>query len=326
MENKDAKLRWLTERLEDILKDLSSTSYSINRLKGLIDNFDCNIAEILEILSNSIWKQDHWKMNSSDLTKADLSSYLEHLESMMTFLNEDKEQCEEEINSLLTPDPPPRTPEETDSDIRLMVHQTNVEVFSILLPLLLRRMEDLRKMLNCEDCSPHVLLQNIISILELDDKEADSRIIDYFEHKSREQILSDHGLVIILAVSNIAGYSGEYERSMKGMFLDDKWMFDQLLAQEFAQEVKFGLVCFSSLVYRAFEHPFIQEKLLSENKLSENFKTSLRYINDFSRRLHNPSYRVLLTMDSSSFSDESMLYAGGFFLHVPDIWRVLESL
>jgi hypothetical protein len=321
-DNKDAKLRWLKGRFGDFLKDLSSTFDSINRLKGLIDNFDYNIAEILEILSNSIWKQDHWKMNSSDLTKADLSSYLEHLESMMTFLNEDKEQCEEEIKSLLTPDPPPPTPEETDSKTRIMVHQTNVEVFSKLRPVLVGTAEDLRKGINGEDCSSYVLLQKIFSILNLDDQEAVSRIIGYFKDKTKEQILSDHGLVIILAVSNIAGYSEEYERSMKGTFYSDDWMFDEL----FAEEPKFGLVSFPSLVYRAFEHPFIQEKLLSENKLSENFKTSLRYINDFSRRLHNPSYRVLLTMDSLSLSDPSMLYAGGFFLHVHDIWRVLESL
>jgi hypothetical protein len=186
---------------------------------------------------------------------------MERLEWFVEFIQDDINKINENIEKLQRPPPP--TLEETDSKLRNMVHETNVELFSKLLPLLLRRVEDLRKMLNCEDCSPHVLLQNIISILELDDQEAVSRIIDYFEDKSREQILSDHGLVIILALSNIAGYSSEYERSMKGMFLDDKWMFDRL----FEEEPKFGLVSFPSLVYRAFENSFIQSSFLIENEL-----------------------------------------------------------
>lgn len=323
-DNKDAKLRWLKGSLRRFNEELCSTSDSINQLKGCMDNFNMdNFNENLcKILSNSIWKEDHWKMNSSDLTKEDLSSYLEHLELMMTCLKEDKERCEEEIKSLLTPDPPPPTPEETDIRLRNVVHQTNMEVFSNLHLVLLGSVEDLRKGINGEDCSHQVLLQKIISILELDDQEAVSRIIDYFRDKTREQILSDNGLVIILAVSNIAGYSGEYERSMKGTFYSDNWMFDEL----FAERLKFGLVSFPSLFYRAFEHPFIQSSLVIENEdLRENFKTSLRYMNDFSRRLHNPSYRVLLTMDRSSVSDGSMLYADGYFLRVPDILRVLSS-
>lgn len=253
-------------------------------------------------------------------SKMRLSSYIERLEWFVEFIQDEINEINEKIEDLQRPPPP--TPEETDSRLRKMVHQTNVELFSKLLPLLLRRVEYLRKMLSGEDYSPHFIVQTICSILELDDQEAVSRIIDYFEDKIREQILSDHGLVIIQALSNIAGYSSEYERSMKGMFLDDKWMFDRL----FEEEPKFSLVSFPSLVYRAFEHPFIQSSFLIENELlRENFKTSLRYMNDFSRRLHDINHEVLLTMDSSSFSNGSMLYADGYFLRVPDIWHVLQT-
>ena len=258
----------------------------------------------------------------SESSRAELREYIKDLEYLVELLQEDIERHQQKIEELTKPIPPPPTPEETDRNLRDLIHKTNVDLFSKLLPFLLGRVEDLRKMVSCHDCSSQSLLQNICSILEFVDREAILRIEDYFEDKTREQILSDHGLVIILAISNIAGYSGEYERSMKGMFLDDRWMFDEL----FREDPNFGLISFPSLVYRAFEHPFIQSVLPIENESRrEKLETSLRCMNAFSRRLNNSNDEVLLTMNSSSFSDGNMLFADRYFFCVPDIWHILPT-
>ena len=312
------KLDYYQDKLHRLNGNRQNISGLIEALKRFIGpDFESKDEEIKRLIS-----EFNDEIIPSYDSKMRLSSYIERLEWFVEFIQNDINEINEKIEELQTPPPP--TPEETDSKLRKEVHETNKEVFSKLLPFLLRRVEDLRKMLSCgEDCSHQVLLQNICSVLALDEQDAILRIIDYFKDKTREQILSDHGLVIILALSNIAEYSEEYECSMKGMFLDDVWMFNQL----FEKDQKFGLVSFPSLVYRAFENPFIQSSLLIENELSrDKFKTSLRYINDFSKRLHDINHKVLLTMNSSSFSDRSILYADGYFLFVPDIWNVLQTI
>ena len=261
----------------------------------------------------------------SENSRDELRKYIEDLEYLVELFQEDIERYQEKIEKLTKPIQPPLTLEETDRRLRKMIDETDKELFSKLLPFLFGRAEELRKMVSCHDCSSPSLLQNICLILNLDDREAISRIEDYFEDKPREQILSDHGLVIILAISNISGYSGEYERSMNGNFWDDKSMFDEL----FVEEPKFGLVSFPSLVYRAFEHPFIQSALPIKNESTrETLETSLRCMNAFARRLNDINHEVLLTMDRSlASSDERiMLFADRYFLLVPDIWHVLSTL
>ena len=258
--------------------------------------------------------------NSSD----ELRKYIDDLEYTVELLQEAIERYQQKIEKLMKPIPPPPTLEETDRRLRKMVYETDKELFSKLLPFLLRRAEELRKTVSCHDCSLS-LLQNICSILKLDDREAISRLNKYFENKTREQILSDKGLVIILAISNISGYSGEYERSMNGNFWDDKSMFDEL----FVEDPNFGLVRFPSLLYRAFENPFIQSALPIKNESTrETLETSLRCMNAFARRLNDINHEVLLTMDCSSVSSDErrMLFADRYFLWVPDIWHVLSTL
>lgn len=260
----------------------------------------------------------------SENSRDELRKYIEDLEYLVVLFQEDIERYQEKIEELTKQIQPPLTLEETDCRLRKMIDETDKELFSKLLPFLFGRAEELRKMVSCHDCSSPSLLQNICLILNLDDREAISRIEDYFEDKPREQILSDHGLVIILAISNISGYSGEYERSMNGNFWDDKSMFDEL----FVEEPKFGLVSFPSLVYRAFEHPFIQSSLLIEDESArEKLNSSLRCMNAFARRLNDINHEVLLTMDRSlASSDERiMLFADRYFLLVPDIWHVLST-
>jgi hypothetical protein len=327
MEENSRKIEYYLTQFADYRYYQSTTLALIELLAPYIDT---DITDSTAELINDMIEKHHLKClfitefilvcseNSSD----ELRKYIDSLKMTVGFLQENIEKYQQKIEELTKPIQLPPTPEETDSRLREMVHKTNMELFSKVIPLLLERAEELRKMVSCHDCSSPILLQNICSILELDDREAFSRIENYFEDKTREQILSDHGLVIILAISNITGYSGDYERSMKGMFRDDNWMFDQL----FEEEPKFGLVSFPSLVYRAFEHDFIQSALSIENKSErDKFESSLRYMNDFSRRLHDINNAVLLTMDRSSFSDGSMLYADGYFLRVPDIWHVLPT-
>lgn len=266
--------------------------------------------------------------NSSD----ELRKYIDDLKYTVELLQEDIERYQQKIEELMKPIPPPPTPEETNRRLRNMVYENDKELFSKLVPLLLRRVNELRYMVCGLSCTNYYLLQNICSILNLDDHEAISRIEDYFEVKkiispmcwnTRSRILSDHGLVIILALSNIAGYSGEYKRSMNGNFRDDKSMFNKL----FDEDSEVDLVSFPSLVYRAFEHPFIQSSLQIENESTrEIFKASLRYMNIFSRQLNDINHEVLLTMDCSSVSsDGSMLFAERYFISVPDIWHVLST-
>jgi hypothetical protein len=260
----------------------------------------------------------------SESSRDELGKYIDDLKYTVELLQDYIERYQQKIEELTKPIPPPETLEETDSRLREMIHQNNMELFSKLIPFLLGKVEDLREMVSSHDCSPLDLLQNICSILKLDDREAILRIKNYFEDKTREQILSDHGLVIILAISNIVGYSGEYERSMKGNYRDDRWMFNEL----FVKEPKFGLVSFPSLVYRAFEHPFIQIALPIQNESTrEKLETSLRCMNAFSRCLNDINHEVLLTMDCSSVSsDGRMLFADRYFRYVPDIWDVLSTL
>ena len=267
---------------------------------------------------------DEFILNCSENSRDELRKYIENLKMIAEFLQEDIEKYQQKIEELTKPIPPPETPEETNDKLRMLVHKTNCDLFLRLLPFLFRRAEEWLKMVSCHDCSSPSLLQNICSILKLDDREAISRIEDYFDDKTREQILSDYGLVIILAISNITGYSGEYERSMKGMFLDDIWMFDEL----FVEDPKYDLLSFPALVYRAFQHPFIQSSLLIEDEsMRENFNSSLIHMNDFSRCLNDINAEVLLTMDPSSVSDRRrMLSAGIYFNYFPSIYRVLETL
>jgi hypothetical protein len=263
-------------------------------------------------------------MVCSENSRDELRKYIDDLEYTVELLQEAIERYQQKIEELMKPIPPPPTLEETDRRLRKMVYETDKELFSILGPFLLGRVDGLRKMVSCHDCSLS-LLQNICSILKLDDREEISRIKDYFGKKTREQILSDKGLVIILAISNISGYSGEYERSMNGNFWDDKSMFDEL----FVKDPNFGLVSFPSLLYRAFENPFIQSALPIKNESTrETLETSLRCMNAFARRLNDINHEVLLTMDCSSVSSDErrMLFADRYFLWVPDIWHVLSTL
>jgi len=330
MEGKLRKIEFYL-REKDTRSDYQSTTRALIELLAPYTHTD--ITELDVKLINDMIEEQHLKclyivefiLVCSENSRDELRKYIEDLEYLVELFQEDIERYQEKIEKLTKLIPSHETREETDSRLRMLVHKTNMELFSTLLPVLFERAEELRKMVSCNDCSSLILLQNICSILKLDDREAISRLNKYFENKTREQILSDDGLVIILAISNISGYSGEYERSMNGNFWDDKSMFDEL----FVENPKFDLVSFPSLVYRAFEHPFIQSALPIKNESTrETLETSLRCMNNFSRRLNDINQEVLLTMDRSlaSSDERRILFADRYFLSVPDIWHVLSTL
>ena len=325
MEGKLRKIEFYL-REKDTRRDYQSTTRALIEL--LAPYTHTAITELDVKLINGMIEEQRLKclyivefiLVCSENSRDELRKYIEDLEYLVVLFQEDIERYQEKIEELTKQIQPPLTLEETDRRLRKMINETDKELFSKLLPFLLRRAEELRKMVSCHDCSSS-LLENICSILKLDDREAISRLNKYFENKTREQILSDKGLVIILAISNISGYSGEYERSMNGNFWDDKSRFDEL----FVEDPNFGLVCFPSLLYRAFEHPFIQSALPSTR---ETLETSLRCMNNFSRRLNDINQEVLLTMDRllASSDERRILFADRYFLWVPDIWRVLSTL
>ena len=180
------KLYYYQEELHILDGNLQKISNLIEALKQFIGpDFESKEEEI-----NLLISEFNDEIIPSYDSKMRLSKYIEHLEWFVEFIQNDINEMKEKIEELQRPPSP--TPEETDDRVRMLVHKTNVEVFSKLIPYLLRRVEDLQKMVSCHDCSSLSLLQNIISILELDDKDAISRIIYYFEDKTREQILSDH--------------------------------------------------------------------------------------------------------------------------------------
>lgn len=156
------------------------------------------------------------------------------------------------------------------------------------------------------------LLQTIFSMFEITDRDAIKQINDIFDEKSEEDILSDYGLVIILALSNIEEYSGEeYERSMNGQFSDDAIMFKKL----FKSDSLCDLIRFPCLFFRAFEHPFIQCALTFKNPFDKDeLKKTLHNINVFKR--------ILTFNDRWSHCTE--LAISPYLLHISSLSRILE--
>ena len=162
-------------------------------------------------------------------------------------------------------------------------------------------------------------------MLEITDCDAIDRIKDVFDEKSEEEILSDYVLTIILALSNIEGYYSshrysEYERSIKGQFLDDNWMFRML----FKSGSGYNFVSFPCLFFRAFEHPFIQSSLTFKNSCDKGeLKNTLHYMNDFARRFHDINNEVCLTFDDR-WSHRNALAISPYLLHIGSLSRILE--
>jgi hypothetical protein len=227
----------------------------------------------------------------------------------------------------------------------MQINGLHLEIIPKLMVILLKRIADLRRNLAKQALVPESadssseatasspspspspspskeLLRKIFSMLEITDLAAIGRINDVFGEKSEKEILSDYGLVIILALSNIEGYtSGEYISSMKGTISADDWMFRMLFEND-----EFDLISFPCLFFRAFEHPFIQCSLTFKSSSDkEELKDTLRYINNFTRSFHDTNDRACLTFDDRwSPSHHNLLQISPYLLHIGSLSRILE--
>ena len=258
-----------------------------------------------------------------------LDRYIKFLQIRINSYNDRVKNCQEELAELL----PKPSIQEINDRRRIYVNKIHGEIIPQMMSILIERLVHLRRNLTktvqeheSTDSSSEAktsshsprpspsknLLQTIFSMFEITDRDAIKRINDVFDEKSEKDILSNYGLVIILALSNIEGYSGEeYERSMNGQFSDDDSMFKKL----FKSDSWYDLIRFPCLFFRAFEHPFIQCSRTFKNSCDKDeLKKTLHDINDFKR---------ILTFDDH-WSHCNELVISPYLLHISSLLRILE--
>lgn len=251
-----------------------------------------------------------------------LDSYIKFLQSRINSYNERIKKCQEELAELL----PKQSIQEINDCHREYVNRIHGEIIPQMMAILIERLVHLQRILTktvqepeSADSSSEAtasspsknLLQTIFSMFKITNRDAINRINDVFDEKSEEDILSNYGLVIILALSNIEGYSGESEYSMNGQFSDDDSMFKKL----FKSDSWCDLIRFPCLFFRAFEHPFIQCSLTFKNPFDKDeLKKTLHDINDFKR--------ILTFNDHWSHCNE--LVISPYLLHISSLSRILE--
>lgn len=326
-------------RLETEKRKLES---ALSRLIPLRRRFHENGEAIRKIVSETssedVYDPTTNMVTSSGEVAISLDYYIEFSQSLIDSYDEDLKVLQEELEELL----PKLSIQEISDKHRIYINRIHREIIPKLMVILFKRVADLRWNLTetakepesadssseatASSPSPSMkLLQKIFSMLEITDCDAIDRIKDVFDDKSEEEILSDYGLTIILALSNIEGYYSshrysEYERSIKGQFLDDDWMFKML----FKSGSRYNLVSFPCLFFRAFEHPFIQCSLTFKNSGDKDkLKNTLHYMNDFARRFHDINNEVCLTFDDC-WSHRNALAISPYLLHVGSLSRILE--
>ena len=188
---------------------------------------------------------------------------------------------------------------------KIIFSQIN-ETIEELSPIFIHRLEFLRKKLN-SDVSDK--LQEIIFILEITNEELISQLKFIFSKKYAKEVISNCGLAIILALSNISKYD---EKSISS---DDGW-----LCNEFFEKCKNDdFKPFSNIFFKAFGHPFVlntfpndpiwrnQELLQSSPYIikirKEELSKCLNNIYHFLRRFDNYDMVIYLTFDDNSTRD-----------------------
>lgn len=314
---------------------------TVSGLESLCSRFSENQEEIRNIVEK-VYHKNVYDPTTNMVTPfgkdpISLDDYIEFMKNKIDSFDKHLTTLQEELAELLQK---PSIQEISDRH-RIYVNGIHREIIPQLMVILLKRVADLRRNLTettqepesadssseatSSSPSPSMkLLQKIFSMLEITDCDAIDRINDVFDEKSEEEILSDYGLTIILALSNIEGYSSleyfEYERSIKGQFSDDDWMFRML----FKSNSEYDLVSFPCLFFRAFEHPFIQCSLTFKNSWDKDeLKKNLHYMNDFARRFHDINHEVCLTFDDR-WSHRNALAISPYLLHVGSLSRILE--
>ena len=147
--------------------DYQSTTRALIEL--LAPYTDTDITELIVKRINNMIEEHHPKclfikefiMVCSENSSDELRKYIDDLEYTVELLQEDIEKYQQNIEELMKPIPPPPTPEETNRRLREMIHQNNKELFSKLVPLLLRRVDELRCKVCGLSCTNYYLLKNI---------------------------------------------------------------------------------------------------------------------------------------------------------------------
>ncbi len=340
-DSNEDRIKRYKERISLFERCQKTCTTAVSGLESLCSRFFENQEEIRNIVEK-VYHQNAYDPTTNMVTPFGkdpiiLDDYIKIMKNKIDSFDEHIKKLQEELAKLL---PKPSIQEISDMH-RRNINGIHRSIIPQLMVTLLKRVSDLRRNLTetaqepeSADSSSEAtasspspskkLLQKIFSMLEITDCDAIDRINDVFDEKSEEEILSDYGLAIILALSNIEGYSSrecfEYIRSMKGMFLDDDWMFRML----FKSNSEYDLVSFPCLFFRAFEHPFIQCSLTFENSWDKDeLKKNLRYINDFTRSFHDINHEVCLTFDDR-WSHRNALAISPYLLHVGSLSRILE--
>jgi hypothetical protein len=325
----------LKEYIFYIETEKAKVESAVLRLKILCSSRSSELGEEIQEILNEISKDYVYDpiMNSVTLSGGmvtSLDSYIKFLQRRINWYDERVKKHQEELAQFL---PKPSIQEINDCR-KEYVNKIHGEIIPQMMSILIERLVHLRRNLTktvqeheSTDYSSEAtasshshshrpspskkLLETIFATLEITDCDAIDRINDVFDEKSEEDILSNYGLVIILALSNIEGYSGESECSMNGQFSDDDSMFKKL----FKSDSWYDLIRFPCLFFRAFEHPFIQCSLTFKNSCDKDeLKKTLHDINDFKR---------ILTFDDR-WSHCNELDISPYLLHISSISRILE--
>jgi len=282
---------------------------------SMFDNIVTNLTILLphvvgnEEKVNELLKQHGCTLNNgiveslSGEVVGSLEEEIEILKLQIGFMAEDIESFEKKIKELFKQEPPPLTPEEQDKNRRSVLNKTSMELCDEILPILEKLARDLQERLidtpNYDTCSPEELFCSIWSMVGLDDIDVRHQIKVLFSGKSRNDLISCKGLIIILALSN----------TMMGFTERDEWMIDKL----FDKNSKFGLPCFESLVFRAIRHPFIQLSL----RIDDSNKGQLNDELDYMFRCSNV-FRSEVSIDHDMFIQ--------YMLCVPTVYNRLRCL
>lgn len=342
-----ARIERYKERISRFERSKETCKFVISGLESLCREFDENQEKIQTIV------QEVHHLNVYDSTTnmvtpygkdaISLDDYIDFLQNKVDLIDKHLKKLQEELEELL----PKPSMEEMSDKYRKQINKLNRSMIPQLMRILLERVAALRGNLTEQAQVPESadssseatasspspspskkLLQKICLVLEITDCYAIDRIYDVFGEKSEKEILSDYGLVIILALSNIEGYTSsassdrfEYIRSMKGMFMDDDWMFRMLFESD-----RFDLVSFPCLFFRAFEHPFIQCSLTFKySSDKEELKKTLHYMNKFTRSFHDINDEACLTFDDRwSSSHHNLLPISPYLVHASSLSRILE--
>lgn len=302
-ERKQRMQKYLQGEIKQLMMKTLMFDNSVTNLTRLLPEVAGNYEEVNELL-----KQHECTLNNgiveslSGEVVGSLEEEIEILKLQIGFMDEEIESLEKQIKELSKQEPPPLTPEEQDENRRNVLNKTSMDLCVKILPPMENLVRDLQERLikspNYDAYSRKKLLLLILSIIGLDDMDVKRNINVLLRGKSKSDLISINGLIIILALSNTAMSFTER----------DQWMIDELFKNS-----KFGLPCFESLVFRAVRHPFIQRSLGIDESDKSQLNDELDYMFHFSN-----IFRSEVSIDHDMYIR--------YMLFVPNVYNRLRCL